>query len=593
MATAKLFEVDAGFVKVTFTGPNGVKQRTRLEDDVQPRWKVLINGKPDPQAAVTLGSAPFLYEDVQYKLRIKSLVSGLLPEVRHRDPLLVQDLDSFEDDESIAGTINFRRQVGLSRLDFKVGTQVLSLLVEVFPTKIDYATDYERIVEDISTASRALALEYLRATYRTGSLATTEATELEWVSLLRQEIGNLEKSVRYINAFPRHALSRKTQLQRVDRVKISDSRARQSIARRQGAGSWILMPPGQIREFVHGHESLETIDTVEHRWIYQQLFLVGKKLDLIGLSLGDEADLRRRRNQKISSRFRAEQRDISQMSSIVQVLRSLPVFRTVTAKIVDTPPSLQLTSATGYGDAFRSLLVLRHGLDPTTVGTREYSLSDIHELYEKWCFLEVIRIVCTYYGVPENMGELVTVTEKGLRVGLKPGKATKVSFAGQQRLEVSYNETFNGLTGAQRPDIVLRFLGSDQDPLVIILDAKYRVDVSDETVKSYGLPVPPQDAINALHRYRDAVAVNNAERGLVRPVVRGAALYPLSEVDSQAFDGSKIFKALEVLGIGAIPFLPGNTRYFSKWLVHMLSLDRDEFAVPGRPFAGVDFEIRR
>lgn len=592
MPSQKLFEVDTGFVKVTFTGPNKVRHRVGHEDATQPRWTILINGESDPGLNTGLDLHPFLYEDVQYKIRIKSLIPGAIPEVRHRDPLLVQDLDSFTDDQSISGPINFRRQVGFSRLDFRVGNQTLSLLLEVFPTKIDYATDFERVVKDISGASRALALEYLRATYRTGSLAKAQPTELEWVSLLREEIASLQKSVEYINAFPRKALVRGAQLQRTERVQASDSRARQSIVRRQGTGPWVETPHGRIREFVYAHQSLETLDTVEHRWIHQQLFLVATKLEQNVRSLDAEAEVKRKKRQKISERFQAERREICALVSSVHTLRGLPVFRSATANVVDTPPSLQLTSATGYGDAFRSLLVLRHGLDPTSLGTRQYSLSDIHELFEKWCFLEVIRIACTHYGVPENMRDLVTVTEKGIRVGLKPGKATRVRFSGQQKLEVSYNETFRGLTGSQRPDIVLRFMDAKQVPLVVILDAKYRVDAAEETVRAYGLPAPPQDAINALHRYRDAIVIDDTERGLIRPVVRGAALYPLSADDSKPFPTSKLSRALEVLGIGAIPFLPGNTKHLSNWLELVLSLARDELGIPGPPFAGVDFDIR-
>ena len=93
---------------------------------------------------------------------------------------------------------------------------------------------------------------------------------------------------------------------------------------------------------------------------------------------------------------------------------------------------------------------------------------------------------------------------------------------------ISYNLEYPGLTGDQRPDIVLRFQHAGWPELIVVFDAKYRVDGSRNYVRRFGLPGPSQEAINALHRYRDAIVVSSEQRGLERPVVRGAALYPLN-----------------------------------------------------------------
>src|SRR3990172_8126861 len=45
-------------------------------------------------------------------------------------------------------------------------------------------------------------------------------------------------------------------------------------------------------------------------------------------------------------------------------------------------------------------------------------------------------------------------------------------------------------------------------PLVqFVIDAKYRLDVSDDYISVFGCAGPPVDAVNALHRYRDAIAL--------------------------------------------------------------------------------------
>jgi hypothetical protein len=94
------------------------------------------------------------------------------------------------------------------------------------------------------------------------------------------------------------------------------------------------------------------------------------------------------------------------------------------------------------------------------------------------------------------------------------------------------------------------------------------------------MPSPPQSAIGALHRYRDAIVIDGSEFGHqeIRPVVCGAALFPLSADESVGYHKSPLFEALNRYGIGAIPFLPGNTDFAQAWLVELLSRSHDQLA---------------
>lgn len=143
-------------------------------------------------------------------------------------------------------------------------------------------------------------------------------------------------------------------------------------------------------------------------------------------------------------------------------------------------------------------------------------------------------------------------------------------------------------TGEQRPDIVLRFRHDSWPDLVVVLDAKYRLDASDEYVKQYGSPGPPQDAVSALHRYRDAIVEETTAKDLERPVVKGAALFPLNAHDSTDFPSSRLNEALDRLGIGALPFLPGNTGHVRSWLEQLLTMPPQKLAEPGPPSAGLE-----
>jgi hypothetical protein len=247
-----------------------------------------------------------------------------------------------------------------------------------------------------------------------------------------------------------------------------------------------------------------------------------------------------------------------------------------------SPPSLTLISAPGYRDAARILTELRLGL-AVRGDALELQAKDIHHLYELWAFIEVVRLVAKHTDADLDATTLVRHESGGLRIDLQAGSLSDVSLAGDSRcFTVSYNRVYQGLTGDQKPDIVIRVSENDRPDLIVVLDAKYRVDATPEFRARHGAPGPPIDAINALHRYRDAIVTDNP--GPVRPVVRGAALFPLTVEETPAFQTqSNLYASLSHLGIGALPFLPGNTSLAAEWLGSLLGLPIDQLAWNGPP----------
>jgi hypothetical protein len=314
--------------------------------------------------------------------------------------------------------------------------------------------------------------------------------------------------------------------------------------------------------------------------------LIRDRLSDIAASVTTELNSRTSAGSGTPERVIAEEREISSFAQTITELLSLPLFNGVT----EPPPpgfsSLTLLTGNGYGEAYRVISVLQLGLALTGTGF-DSSVMDVHSLYETWCYIEVLRIVLQQTAGSADLSSLMTVEENGIRVRLTKGRRAAVSCKGQDiDLEVSYNEAYRGLTGEQRPDIVLKFRHPDWPDLIVLLDAKYRVDFSSSYQKQFGCAGPPVDGINALHRYRDAVVVGKGN-DQVRPVVKGAALFPLSSSASSAYPHSKLHKALDTLGIGAVPFLPGNTAHLEKWIQHLLSLAPEDLAEPGLPFAGL------
>lgn len=78
--------------------------------------------------------------------------------------------------------------------------------------------------------------------------------------------------------------------------------------------------------------------------------------------------------------------------------------------------------------------------------------------------------------------------------------------------ETSIDHTYS-FTVPQKPDIVLQLTRHDIETgfkLTYLFDAKYRIGQSDTN----GPDIPPNDAINQMHRYRDALYYDPKQEGL-------------------------------------------------------------------------------
>jgi len=205
-------------------------------------------------------------------------------------------------------------------------------------------------------------------------------------------------------------------------------------------------------------------------------------------------------------------------------------------------------------------------------------VKEIHFLYEYWCYLTVIRLIAKITGEQIPVKELISVKQNGLWVQLKRGTSQTVKFAsGGRILEVTYNPEYKGdaFIQPQKPDMVLTIHDPHWPTMRLVIDAKYRIETSPSYVKHYGSPGPPQAAVDALHRYRDAILVETGSRGprsetLKRSVIEGVALFPYADIDDQ-FRSNHFWKRLKRVGIGAIPLLPRETRYLEEWLRRVLS----------------------
>ena len=139
-------------------------------------------------------------------------------------------------------------------------------------------------------------------------------------------------------------------------------------------------------------------------------------------------------------------------------------------------------------------------------------------------------------------------------------------------------------TVPQKPDIVLQLTKNDLQQgmkMTYLFDAKYRIDGRDNDVD-----IPPKDAINQMHRYRDAIYYKVPDTEVLKKEVIGG--YILFPGDGQKNDVkvSKFYKTIKDVNIGAFPLRPKDVKNrellerFIAELIHTKSYETIAHVIP-------------
>jgi hypothetical protein len=543
--------------------------------------------KPARSASVIYpqGVPPRLFEQSDYRLVVRARTQGSRVAVRHRDPDLLSGILPAEDSvpDLVVGTLNFRSQVGRSRFEVLVdGKQEISFEVEVFPSKIDYREDYEQILAEVQDLLTALAFEFLRATGAGAQDRAGPPTALEWALKLRSVVDELERGLRYVARRPIRTLRPVLRTVRAERVRRPDSAVLRA-ARVCGERDAISLGDGlQLRSQLPTRRAEPTLDTLEHRWLADHLARARRRLAQI---VNEEAD-----RPVAGARHLAALRELRALEGRLDALLRIEPLQSASGPARLGFTSLQLLGAPGYREAARALISLQLGLR-LEGNALELSLKDLATLYEYWCYLAILDLVSQRTGRAIDPKELVEIHATGLRVLLKKGRSTAAHFPlpDGRRIRVEYNPRYdNYVLLTQQPDIVIAVEDPGRPTVRVVLDAKYRVDASAENQNKLGVVGPPVDAINVLHRYRDAILTDepSPEEGLrvARSVVYAASVYPAA-LSPAEYEASALARQLRVVGIGAVPFLPSNREILARWLDQLLGLNAWSLGQGAQPTA--------
>lgn len=458
----------------------------------------------------------------------------------------------------LAGFVNYGNDIGRSELNivYKTGTETkrFTFGYEVLSTKLNYHEHWKKIVEDIEREYRMLSLDYMKRTFHGFSPDVRGDTpELIWWSVFAGEQEKFIKACRNIIERPRHRLRGREVYLRADKLKRIPANIENELAEHRQEQAHLY------RTEEHTHSN----DTQENRFLKYALGQIAAKYE----------DLKRR-IEEIKTTSDVMKEDMNAMLKTLKHLQRNPFFRTVGRFKGLTQESLVLQRATGYSQVYRTWNLLRRAYSLND-GIYRLQSKDIATLYEIWCFIEVSHIVRERLGISSNDVEHRNRMEmNGLFTWeLGKGEHSRILFRkdGVELAELVYNPKHTDRdndnismqnivvpTVPQKPDIVLQLTKDDVRKgmkMTYLFDAKYRIDG-----RANGVDTPPDDAINQMHRYRDAIYYKDYEsEQLKKEVIGGYILFP-GDGEPADVAVSKFYKTIGEVNIGAFPLRPNDER---------------------------------
>lgn len=499
--------------------------------------------------------------------------------------ILQNDNDRFSFRSHIlAGFINYKNEIGRSEIQiiYKVDkeTRTFRFGFEVLSTKLDYHEHWRAIVEDIEREYRMLSLDYMRRTFHGFSPDQNgEHPDIVWWSVFEGEQQKFIKACKSIIDRPRHRLHGEEVYLRADKLIQTPHYIENKLAEHRKEPAYLY----RVEQHILSN------DTQENRFLKFALHQISKRYE----------DLRQR-IEAVKTASDTMKAAIHATSESLKRLQHHPFFRTIGRFKGINQESMVLQKATGYSQVYRTWNLLRRAYSLND-GLYRLQTKDIATLYEIWCFIEVSHIVKDQLRLQDEDVEHRNRLEMNgvFSWELGKGEHSRILFRkdGVELAELVYNpknaDKENNNVGMkdlvvptvpQKPDIVLQLTKNDLQQgmkMTYLFDAKYRIDGKDK-----GVDVPPEDAINQMHRYRDAIYYKDYDaNALKKEVIGGYILFP-GDGEPNDVAVSKFYKTIKEVNIGAFPLRPKDVENrkllenFIDELIHTKSYETIAHVIP-------------
>lgn len=516
---------------------------------------------------------PLFFENKQYEFEF--LFPG--PVNQACEPKIVHRLTDIEasfhyKNSSLRGSINFGNDIGWFRLGVRYyvnGKPIEQYLsFEVLPTKMAMAKDLEKIHSDVDALYPLWRFSLAQKTDQelAKSRKPHERFPLLWLAHFESLRNALKLGVQQICRTPH------TRLMPCSK-NISAERLRGRLSAKLEERVTGHLRNGEYQHHYQINAKRLSVNTPENQFV--KMVLTRSILELTRFKDRVERENKAPEQGRISASFLHE---LSEWKRPLEQLLNRPFFADVGSFEGMSAESLVLQQRAGYAAVYRIWQELKLYLD--LFGRHAaISMKSVSELYEVWCLLEVRRILIDVLGFEEKSSSKAALKNKGLEKSLHEGFNAAFHFSRADGIDIrlAHEPVFSrtsdpafgkiySWTTVQKPDIWLEATFANDEKIQWIFDAKYRIEEDKN-----GVDCAPDDAINQMHRYRDAlIHINHHQpddggHEKSRPVLGAFILYPGYFDEGASVNPYK--DAIEAVGIGGFPLLPGQK---NKWLEDFL-----------------------
>lgn len=441
-----------------------------------------------------------------------------------------------------------------------------SLSGQVFSYKLNVRTHFMRMIKDVEERFKLINLELLRQTsWGCESRNEGETTPSTWLIIFQDVRETMTECFRRLTEEHRLRLKSEVRMLRPERIRKISPKDEERLAE-------VLKENPERRQ--PAVFKTPDADTPENRYMKQILHNVISDLRGLAECIAGK--------KEIAPIFKER---LEEWSDDFSVLLEHRFWKKIGPCSELRGESLILSQDPLYAGICRSWFLLQTGLRLFIEEQFSGGISDASQLYEVWCLAEICSVVegFGWEYVPEKSTGFIS-SEDSLGSGRHTQKSINLvyryrqdesllicisyqAYYGKKPSEESFWEGIMSTPTDQNPDIVLRLFRDDLQRAPVytwIFDAKYRLDGD----------AAPEDALNQMHRYRDAVLrMVELDGSLVRESLGAFVLYP-----GKGGAGRQT-ESIKKTNIGAIPIRPSetgnenNSEALKKHLSELLKID--------------------
>ncbi len=552
-------------------------------------------------------SHPVLFEsNYSFSIKFKKELSDEEPQVYHAHKSVGDAF--FFDNNFLYGNINFLNEPGKFDLIFHYKlrsgeTKKGTFSFDVASAKMDVKSDLDTIIREINDDYISYFLKIVTLTnhqFDTGEKASLNTNVL--LRVISDLIDDYLLAVRYITNRPHQVSQDSYEYMKVEKIKRWTPQLENEYWEDKEDPCLIQRKYYQVKSVT------STNDTRENQFVLYSLRWLSNVYSNVINEIGGD--------KNTAANFLDHLRE---QKLYIDTISKNPLFLNIGRFKGFQQESQVLLHRPGYFQIYQHWLTIQKGIELHN-GNKSVGLLAIWQLYEKWCFIMIKRIVGEILQIEdpefvENQSEGADKRETTFVYHLENGD--KVTVGEQYTFNrdnfAAHNDALS-LTSEQRPDIVLNIYSQETDMcFTYIFDAKYCVcDAKPDSKKQrdtnerfVDTPIPSN--LDQMHSYRDAIiyrdSLNNNQ--LARQVVGAYILFPgrMAETSYAQMLASGensdllpyFLKSIRDVKIGAFPLMPNDEfpeeegYLLKKYIESILKYTKDEHLSNTIPQRGLSY----